>query len=940
MKNFRYFPCIILLASLLSATAVGKEKTDSLAYISGRITDAADPLSKITAFSPVILLVTSEDGGKTDSLYTTSDYKGVFHFRNIKPQTIYLKISCLGRKTIEGTYTLEAGQNAFFFTMEEAPEKLEESKVTAEATLMKQIGDTTIYNAAAVKTMDGETLRAMLEQLPGFKVSKDGISVRGQEIKRTYINGILVFGDNPITAVDALKADEVAQVRVYDEQNEIDKRRGLKHSRKDRVLDVVTKEPILRLTEAGIVASGGADETGQARYGGLAIASYHSEMLQLNGFAYAENIGSQIGSDNSSYSSNGITPFMNSFDDGSALSSYRETAGAQVRTSKYWKDRRYGNSVHGEYRYWRKYEKSASTVLSEYFASGGDPTTTSEDSSSYRSVTGIHSAEVRFDLMDTPLKSIGAHIFADISDNRNSSFVSNNSVTGDIVNSRHETSGSDRRDYSARVILDWTNNDAVKVRPFVRADFTFANNNSLAWTVDTLATSFDRRKLDSDGFGNSVDGRLNFNLSSTLVNNMSRTLTFSGGFSSVYNRSRTKTLTVDEFEGMEIDLANTYDNTWNNLTNSIDISMDYNTRKVSMSGRVSLQNVLQIDDEKYPLPPYSLDTGTGGNLYDAISWDSYSSHRNYWTVSPSFELRHRDLSVSVSASSSVPSLEQTRNRISDANPLMLTGGNPDLKPSYSTDIKANYRKMFAKGMGYINMSLYGNSTFRQIVTKTEYFSENTVLSAWDGYEALAGARLNTFENSDVPAWRTGLDLSGMGMVLKRKLTISASANAAYTFSPQYIGQDLTGVNDASAGGMVNLRFVPSRKWSVSANWICNYVNSTDKAGTLLSERIIQNASANGSVNFAKYGKFNINYRICWYDYLRGIGTDFFSQSLNASISWSFLKRSLTLSLQGIDLLNSGHTYTSTVTAQSSVQTWQPVYGRYFMLSLKYVFRRK
>ena len=256
------------------------------------------------------------------------------------------------------------------------------------------------------------------------------------------------------------------------------------------------------------------------------------------------------------------------------------------------------------------------------------------------------------------------------------------------------------------------------------------------------------------------------------------------------------------------------------------------------------------------------------------------------------------------------------------------------------DMIAFAQSVGAKGMAYINMSLFGNSTFRQIVTKTEYFSENTVLSAWDGYEALAGARLNTFENSDVPAWRTGLDLFGMGMVLKRKLTISASASAAYSFTPQYIGQALTGINDASAGGMVNLRFVPSRKWSVSANWICNYVNSTDKAGTLLSERIIQNASANGSVNFAKYGKFNINYRICWYDYLRGIGTDFFSQSLNASISWSFLKRSLTLSLQGIDLLNSGHTYTSTVTAQSSVQTWQPVYGRYFMLSLKYVFRRK
>ena len=289
----KYFALIILIFFTFAADAAAQRaQKDSLASINGKIYDgSAEDLGSAT-FHPNIQLVTF-DGEKADTSYTAA-YHGVFSFRNIRPQRVYLKVFCVGRKTIEGYYELEAGRNAFFFTMEDAPQQIEESKVTAEVPLMKQIADTTIYNAAAVRTMDGESLRAILEQLPGFKVSKNKITVDGEEIKRTYINGVLVFGDNPLTAVGALKADEVSQVRVYDEQNAVDKRRGLKHSKKDRVLDVVTKEPLLRLAEAGILGEGGADETGQLRYSGAAALAYYSEMLQVNGFAGADNVGTLI----------------------------------------------------------------------------------------------------------------------------------------------------------------------------------------------------------------------------------------------------------------------------------------------------------------------------------------------------------------------------------------------------------------------------------------------------------------------------------------------------------------------------------------------------------------------------------------------------------------------------------------------------------------------
>ena len=401
----KYFALFILIFfPYVVEAAAQKAQKDSLASINGKIYDGSAETFNYHTFHPNIQLVTF-DGEKADTSYTAADYHGVFSFRNIRPQRVYLKVFCVGRKTIEGYYELEAGRNAFFFTIEDAPQQIEESKVTAEVPLMKQIADTTIYNAAAVRTMDGESLRAILEQLPGFKVSKNKITVDGEEIKRTYINGVLVFGDNPLTAVGALKADEVSQVRVYDEQNAVDKRRGLKHSKKDRVLDVVTKEPLLRLAEAGILGEGGADETGQLRYSGAAALAYYSEMLQVNGFAGADNVGTLITGNGNPLSQGSVN---NTLDASRALtgqSTYRESARAYAGVTKYWKDRNYGNSLNVDYSYFRRYEKSASQVLTDYFANGDNPAMSNADTSSSRAISNMHHAMIIFDLKDTPLKS-------------------------------------------------------------------------------------------------------------------------------------------------------------------------------------------------------------------------------------------------------------------------------------------------------------------------------------------------------------------------------------------------------------------------------------------------------------------------------------------------------------------------------------------------------
>ena len=337
--------------------------------------------------------------------------------------------------------------------------------------------------------------------------------------------------------------DEVTQVKVYDELSAVDRRRGRKHARKEKVLDVVTKEHLLALSEAGVTLSGGADETGQLRYSGVGAAAYHSEMLQLSGNVYAENSTPYFYAPGASMIISDISAVRNVLSLGSTfdrLSDYSETYGAGVSAVKYWKDRNYGNSARVDYEYWHQYGKSASTVLRDYFANGTNPAGSSSDTTYASRASGRHSVAADFNLNDTPLKSINLTLWGNFGDARKSSLDASKTVTQGVETpfSRHETQTSDSQDYEVHTRLGWTNNDAVKLRPSFSASFDISNSNSLSWTVDTLATSFDRRQLSSDGFGRRINAMANIFSENYILNDDKRTLSMTYGLWSTYNRNK------------------------------------------------------------------------------------------------------------------------------------------------------------------------------------------------------------------------------------------------------------------------------------------------------------------------------------------------------------------------------------------------------------------
>lgn len=150
--------------------------------------------------------------------------------------------------------------------------------------------------------------------------------------------------------------------------------------------------------------------------------------------------------------------------------------------------------------------------------------------------------------------------------------------------------------------------------------------------------------------------------------------------------------------------------------------------------------IRQKDDERFPL-------------------DAEFNH-SYLDLQPEIRYRGHLSSFSIAGQSIIPSLEQTRDRITDTNPLVLSGGNPNLRQAYMVNANALDNIFMDKKTGFnLGYGVGASCTFNPIVTRTYYFTQDTALPEYDGYVARKGAILNTFVNTSDPSWSVNGQIS-------------------------------------------------------------------------------------------------------------------------------------------------------------------------------------
>ena len=892
---------VFLIAAGVPAGAA--EKKDSLANVHG-ILKRPQPKFQTAGFDNVYFqkataMLVQEKSGKLDTSYVVCN-DDTFSFTNLRPGKVYLKISHLSYNTEEGIYDLVPGDNVIYFTLKEKVREIEESKVTAEVPLMRILQDTTIYYAAAVPTNEWDSALEIIRQLPGFEVSGKSITVNGERVARTYVNGVQIFGNNPVTAFEALYADEVTQVRVYDQQTAEARHKGVKVSRKERVLDIKTKDPILSLASILLSASAGADEAKtragkiQPRYDGYVELDFYSEMLTMSAKADMNN---SLDGNRMNLVGTGRISSVGEFDLRPSFSSYDEFAGAKFIFAKYWKDREYGNSLRAYYRMSRQYNRNVTESLTEYFPGDGIPYMSYEDSLSNSSTSISHNFGATVNLKDTKIEDISISVSGAISESRNRSLSSTlNRTEGEADRSQFQDTGSDGRNYEIDTYIQWSKTDNSKFIPSVFLHATMYSNNSLSWDTDTLASSFTRRQLQTEG---------------------------TVGYTFQYDKTKRRQMTYDFLDNPAdpaLYMASSYDYDWNMMTNDVTLGLTMDLRKVSMNLMVKGGRVTQMDDERFP---------------EAVNYD-----RGYTKVEPAFGIRYGMHNFSISCSATQPSLQQTRDRIDDSNPLVLTAGNPDLKQVYSTE--ANFSGMIYRNMKTgLTLMYNAGATYiaNSIVSRSRYFTQDTHIKDYGGYEVKAGSMLYTYANTREGVWRANVSLPFSTMFRKTGLTMNLSPEGYFETAPQYVGESLSTLVTARAGiaGRIQWR---QNNFSVGMKPRIYWFNSDNSAGQHITSGWQIGGNLYGTYIFPFGLYVNADAEDIYFKYLSGAGTNNNVLRLKCAIGCFFLHRTLKVSLSAMDLLNRGSSYTTASTSNYFRQVWKPTYGRYYMLSIVYLFRQK
>lgn len=404
-----------------------------------------------------------------DTLHTTSDDLGRYSFSTAKTFEVTILAKYQGYEDFKQTYQLFDSHTAIAINMKRSMEQLDAAKIKSEMPFVRKDADTTIYNMAALEKMDGDRALKLVLQIPGFAIRNGKLTVWGEVIDKTYVNGRLIYGDDPMSALNLLNADEIKNVRVYDTQRMEDIQRGLKNSKKRRVIDIQTFQQFLAAvdvqaqTRAGAVYDMNEAYDHPLRYSAGVNFDSNREMQQIAAAVNRNNIF-----DNG----NGLEVTKSKME---TLYSDRAHTSSSVSISKKWNDAEWGNSLLASYKYNHEngVTNNGTSEIDRIGTDGGIMPLHYEAVNSSEDSNRSHDIWIMSDLHNKTLKDINLTAILKIYDSHSSNLDKMYNDAGAAgIQRQYQTSGIDSRRFSFAPQFRWYNTHAKSGwMPSVLPDF-------------------------------------------------------------------------------------------------------------------------------------------------------------------------------------------------------------------------------------------------------------------------------------------------------------------------------------------------------------------------------------------------------------------------------------------------------------------------------------
>lgn len=790
-------------------------------------------------------------------------------------------------------------------------------------------GDTTEFDPKAYNIEANSKVEDLIKQFPGFQVDKDGkITAQGKSVPKVLVDGEEFFGDDPTLVTKNLRADMVESVQLYDKASDQASFTGVDDGEKTKTLNIKLKED------------------------------------KKNG--YFGKLQGGVGTDDF-YIGQGM---FNKFWGKKKFSAYG-ILGNTGTVGLGWDDR-------------DKYGGNAMTVSDEgymYFSSGNDDFERYDGQYNGQGIPLARTGGLHFDSkwnkdkesLNTNYKIGSIRVKGD----RNT--ISQNNLSSGVINTVSDQYNDNdmfrqKVDATYEIKLDTTLTLKVSVDGTLKESNTLnnfnttstdGNNNLLNSTVRSLQNNVDEQLFNISGLLTKrfkKKGRtLSLSLSQSItkstsdgyLNSANKFFTTAGERDSLINQFKVNDITNNAFKSNLVytePLSKTLTVVLNYGLNVMNGKSDRKSFNQSAGGNYDVLDTLFSNDYEldqlinqggaifnYKKGKTVINLGSkfsGVNFKQADIYNNKTYNRNFINYMPQASYQYRfsqqkSLRLNYSGNTNQPTLEQIQPIRINNDPLNISLGNPDLRPSFRSNFNASYNsyKVLSDQSIWLNgsYSFTTNPIVSDVTTDTKN-AKSTVRSVNISDKTPS----NFYLYADV-----GRKIKGIGVSVG--LNFGANGSSSYN----YINNELNNTKNYSYEGGISLSKYADKKYNFYSRFGPSYNISRASVGNS------GNSDGWGMNGYFSAGvklpaKFEIN-TDAQYEY-RGktqIFNDTFERLLwNASFGKKFFKsENLKFSLTINDILNQNVGFDRSAYNGNITQSSYTTIKRYFMFSVTWDFTK-
>lgn len=808
---------------------------------------------------------------------------------------------------------------------------LDEAVITAEVPKVQAVDDTLVYNSSAYRVAEGASIQELMKKLPGVEIDQDGnMTVNGKQVTQVLVNGKEFMVDDLETLLKNLPANMVDRLKTYERKSDLARITGIDDGEEQTVFDLQIKKEMI----GGLMSNIDLAYGSQNLYNGRVMVNRFTDEESFEVFANANNVidqgvgngGRQWGNNRGQRTRQDLSGNY-SFDreklefNSNIGVSHNENDNRQTSTSEYFYGKTstfsnsFNNSLNDNMSFHANFylEWKPDTMTNIIFRPNFN---TSKSNGSSHSMSATFSGDP-YQFMTDPLKQMDDYRGQPIDSiftNRNSgrSGNSNSSINGSFNLQANRKLSNNGRNITLRANGNMnsskSDNTSYNTTDYFR--FKGADGN------DSLNVRNRFTQTPSDSW--------NYSLQILYTEPL-----FNGVFwqtSYRFNHSKnTNDRQTYSFDNMpEYGFEERPDN-W----------MDYRDMSLSKYAKyTTLRHEIQTSI-RWVTDKFNLNVGARYQPYttrlEYTQGESYDITKHLSDFNPTFDFRYRftkqtSLRLRYNGNSSQPSMTNLLPITDNTNPLYITMGNPDLKPSFNNNFNFDFNTFNSdKQSGFVTR---GN--FR--------FTKNSISNRVE-YNEVTGGSITKPENIN-GNWNAYFMVGGNFALKDKRFTFSCYPSVNYSNQVGYLYQDQQTLKSTtktlSPYANLNASFRDEKvEVTIAGNVSWNHSrNDIRENGNMDTWNYSVGPSGNVTLpwDIRVFADILLSSRRGYSD--ASFNTD--ELIWNMQISKSFLKnKAAMISVQAFDILGQRKNYSRNMSASNKSDTQYNAINQYFLVHFSY-----